>query len=273
MSAFKYVAKAIVCTVLISHSFGQAPTNSSEANKEDRFAKQRRVVEEIDVRVDGKPLNLLEGPLYTYEEVIQNWHDGTSWVWGTGEGRPMAFLNMMTLGRTRYYEMISLKDGKTIATADNGLNWKPKSKWKLKEIEGAKKPASSRRLRLVQMRAIARSFKGTQFQNGEQPLRMLPQPIYRYEKESDESLDGAIFAFLRETDLETILVIEAAKQKDGPAVWKFDCSRVSISPQQVEYKDRVAWSVPRISYPQAQDGKAPYHIFLRPAMESETKQP
>ena len=233
--------------------------------KKDRFAPERARVTKIRIEVDGKPVELVRGPLYTYEEVIDKWHNGTSWVWGK-KGRPAAFLNMMTAGQTRYFEFISLTKKTTKGSMGTDLKWEPKSIWKPKLIKGAPKPASSRTRRLIQMRSLARRFQGKQVHYGEvQRLRQLANPVYRYQEESDESLDGTIFAFLRESDLETILILEAQKQEDGSAKWVFDCMPVSIDYQEVLFDDRVVWEKPRGSYSQAGLKAAPYHIHKQPA--------
>ena len=260
--------RGLICLMLVlvffSHSFAQeAATAEAETKEEDPFAKQRERVEMVSATLGAKDLELQKGPLYTYEEVIHDWHTGTSWVWGK-KGRPVVFLNMMTQGTTQYHEFISLTDKAPSVSINKEMSWRPKANWNPTPIKGAPKPASRRKARLIQMRALARQFEGTQYQNGEeQPLRVLPQPIYRYGEESDESLDGAIFAFLRESDLETLLVIDAEKQEDGPPRWVFDCSRVSISHQEMKRKGKIVWSRPFTSFANVQRPNAPYHIYMR----------
>ncbi len=66
----------------------------------------------------------------------------------------------------------------------------------IQPVDGALKVGSNERLRLVQMRSIARQFSGEMIENGNvNQLRLLPQPIYRY-SESTEDRDGALFAFV-----------------------------------------------------------------------------
>lgn len=253
--------------------FSQSPLalaqSKDAAKKTDTFAEQRGEVKKVTAKLDGQRLELLPGPLYTYEEVIHKWHDGTSWVWGE-KGRPAIFLNMMTLRTTRYYEFISLTSGRPRVDIGYGSSWTPKNSWKPKEIMKAPTPAKNRNTRLIQMRSIARRFDGKQFQGDNvQRLRRLPQPIYRYAEESDESLDGAIFAFLREGDLEIILVIDGAKQKDGSSSWTFDCMPVSIDKQEMLLDGKVVWERKSSSFAKAGEQNAAYHIFSRRARNAE----
>lgn len=240
-----------------------------EEKKPDAFAQQRARVKRVNVNLNDKPCELLRGPLYTYEEVIEKWHSGTSWVWGT-KGRPAVFLNMMTQGGTRYFEFISLTSGTLKVSIGKQMGWQPEPNWNPKIIKGEAPPSANRKRRLIQMRSLARRFKARQVHFGQvQRLRGLPQPIYRYASESDNSLDGAIFAYLRESDLETILVIDAQKQKDGSAIWVFDCMPVSIDYQEMQFDEKIVWERKRISYSQAGLSSASYHIYThRPQINS-----
>ncbi|MCA9261757.1 MAG: hypothetical protein KDA61_21215 [Planctomycetales bacterium] len=247
-------------------------SEAGAADEEDAFAFERSDVGKFEVLLDGKPLELQPGPLYTYDEVIAKWHNGTSWVWGA-KGRPPVFLNTMLLGSTRYYEFISLSKKGPAVDTPYGVQWRPADGWDPKVIEGAPPTAPNRRARLVQMRNLARRFTIEQTQSSVQRLRLLPQPIYRYASESDESLDGAIFAYLREGDLETILVVDAAKSaptdsNDG-AKWVFDCMPVSIDYQVARIDDEVVWEREKVSYAAAAESDATYFLTTRPGTPEE----
>src|SRR6516162_3044209 len=77
------------------------------------------------------------------------------------------------------------------------------------EIPRAPVPAKTAALRLTQMRDLAREFSATTTLDGvDQELRLVPQPLYRYEGSSPEVVDGALFTFVTGTDPELMLVIE-----------------------------------------------------------------
>src|SRR5271156_2607058 len=72
-------------------------------------------------------------------------------------------------------------------------------------IPGAPRPAATAAERLRQMRALAREFKASvDLEKGGTELRLLSQPLFRYESKSD----GALFAFVMATDPEALLVID-----------------------------------------------------------------
>jgi hypothetical protein len=108
------------------------------------------------------------------------------------------------------------------------------------EIKGAPVPARTRPLRLAQMRQLAKLFTGaTREDKIVQPLRPLPQPIYRYAAEEQDS-DGAVFAFVSGTDPEIILAIEVRSTPDGPR-WHFAAGRYSNVALELKYEDQVVW--------------------------------
>ncbi len=83
-----------------------------------------------------------------------------------------------------------------------GIKWLP--------LEGIRSPQPSRVFRMVQMRDIARSFQvsGIHPRLGPVTYELLPNPIYRYEKETSMATDGAIFAIGASTDPSVFVLIE-----------------------------------------------------------------
>ena len=59
-------------------------------------------------------------------------------------------------------------------------------------------------------------------------LRLLTQPLYRYEHKEGQVLDGALFAFAEGTDPELLLLVEARQRKDQPAEWQYAPARMNM---------------------------------------------
>jgi hypothetical protein len=110
-------------------------------------------------------------------------------------------------------------------------------------IPNAPIPAKSAALRLTQMRELAREFSAATISTEivDQELRLLPQPLYRFESETPQSIDGALFTFVTGTDPELMLVIEARPTQDGPA-WHFGAGRFTDLTLKLRYKDDVLWT-------------------------------
>jgi hypothetical protein len=125
------------------------------------------------------------------------------------------------------------------------------------------------------MKNLAREFSasmedmdGQHFQ-----LRLLPQPLVRYEQEVTQLLDGALFAFSLGTDPEVILVLEAHQARDR-AEWQYALARFHYIDIKVSHNGREAWHAPPLANitgldlgsPNYQDSVyATYHVGTEPA--------
>ena len=78
-------------------------------------------------------------------------------------------------------------------------------------------PADSAAARLRQMRALAQEFTGRQTnrEGVDRDMRLLAQPIYRYENTKGDLIDGGLFVFVLGTDPEVFLLIEARRPPSG----------------------------------------------------------
>ncbi len=114
-----------------------------------------------------------------------------------------------------------------------------------KKIPDAAVPADTAPLRLTQMRDLAREFSATTTLEGvEQDLRLLTQPLYRYESTLPDVVDGALFTFVTGTDPELMLVIEA-RQSAGQPVWHFAAGRFTDLSLTLRHKKAVLWKYER----------------------------
>lgn len=84
--------------------------------------------------------------------------------------------------------------------------------------------AESKAARTFQLKQLARRFDSHQFWDGERyELRLLSQPLYRYEDERAGIIDGAIYALVHGTNPEVLLLIEAQEPREtsrGVEQWK-----------------------------------------------------
>lgn len=123
--------------------------------------------------------------------------------------------------------------------------WAPKAPVKLEALPGAPPPDVSAARRLIQMRSIAREFTShsVDYQQERWELRLLSQPLYRYEKPEGDVIDGALFAFVTSagTDPEVVLALEAHRAGNTNA-WYYRAIRFSDSDLFVQYKGKEIWS-------------------------------
>lgn len=127
-------------------------------------------------------------------------------------------------------------------------SWKPKAGLKRSRVSDAPTPAKGASGRLQQMRALARDFTAKSVSEGGErtELRLLTQPLYRYDSTDPAVIDGALFAFVCSigTDPEVFLLLEARDTAEGPR-WHFALARFSHMDLFVSYKDREVWQALR----------------------------
>jgi hypothetical protein len=109
-------------------------------------------------------------------------------------------------------------------------------------------PAATATGRLQQMRALCRDFAAHSMSvRGERTeLRLLPQPLYRFQSTDPDVMDGGLFAFVCSigTDPEVFLLLEARKMEDGPR-WQYTLARFSHMDLHVSYKNHEVWQALR----------------------------
>ncbi|HEV3005878.1 MAG TPA: hypothetical protein VGX78_15535, partial [Pirellulales bacterium] len=74
-------------------------------------------------------------------------------------------------------------------------------------------------------------------------LRLLPRPLYRYQTQRTDLIDGALFAFVQGTDPEVVLVLEAVG-RDAESEWRYALTRRSVLPLEADIDGERIWSVP-----------------------------
>lgn len=116
-------------------------------------------------------------------------------------------------------------------------------------------PAEKAPARLRQMRKFAEGFtaavdpsRSGKFDDPHQ-LRLLPTPVYRYAAETEQILDGAIFAFAQGTNPEVLLLLEAIRNKDGNRFWQHAFAPMTSFEARVQQGDKIVWQQDMLKVP------------------------
>lgn len=124
-----------------------------------------------------------------------------------------------------------------------GKVWSPKvDSLVLRGVPEAPAVTANPASRLIQMRAMARSFSATMHRDNQvNKLRLLPQPIYRYENSSPQN-DGALFAYVWDigTDPELLLRFEIVSE-DDKLVWKYQPVRFTYRHLELQHGGAKVW--------------------------------
>jgi hypothetical protein len=200
-------------------------------------------------------LELKEQPVYIWQNRIRSEGQfGAVFVWtsrGCAEAVGTIFSNPNPKGEGRalLHELHSLSQQVLFPVRESANSWSPRAGVRRQAIPGAPSPADTPRARLVQLRALARDFAAhsiSPYDEGRWELRLLPQPLYRYESTDPAVVDGAVFAYVTSagTDPEVLLVIEDRLVDEKPQ-WQYAVARFSDFNLFVEYKGQQVWQALR----------------------------
>ncbi len=248
-------------------AWAQTPSDENTRAEEFRvFAKKGATTYTIQLEGSDRPLELRPEPILKWTNPVIGSIYGDVFIW-TQDGRPEAVASIYKFYSPlthRANEFHSLSLGKLTGRRDGTAVWTPsKPGLELKPIAGAPAPDESATVRLRQMKLIAQEFTGHQTtrQGVDREMRLLNQPIYRYEKTKGDLVDGGLFVFVVGTDPETFLLIEARRTKNGALEWQFGATRMTNKDLKTKHRDRDVWSAPELPWAQVWDGRQPYCVF------------
>jgi hypothetical protein len=231
-----------------------APAADQDAAK--RWKELRAAAETYRIDRESNPpvrLTLLPEPVLRWSNPLprRGVYDGAVFIW-VADGRPEVvasfYRNKLDAGVPKeFHEFKSLSASPMTASFDGRAIWTPRTAGVvIKRVPGAPKPASDVPGRLRQMRAMARDFHVGYVDEVKQhmSLRLLTQPLYRYETGRPELVDGALFAFVLATDPEALLLFEARPVRGGAPAWHFGFGRMVSRGLRGWYLDQLVWEVP-----------------------------
>lgn len=188
-----------------------------------------------------KALRPRQAPLLKYSDSARGYP--ACGVWRLGDaGRPKALVSLeyWLRGETNeprlMFEFVSFsKDKFELKAEKDGTTWRADGTGPdFVTLPGAPKPAASEKQRLIQMRGLARRFTASEKHMGEfATLRLLPQPIDRYDDAKQGILDGATFVFVYGTNPEVAMLLECEGDN-----WRYALMRMSWAETVVKLDDK-----------------------------------
>jgi hypothetical protein len=266
------IALAIVVTTPSQVPLGTAAAEPSPAaeyrQEQHKFLREKAAELSLyrgDEAKDAQPLTGDAVLRYSNSERDIGSLDGATFLWLTGK-RPLAAVSMSVrkLNSGVYRECTSFSVTPLMCRAGEAAVWAPKTGGLLDQtLADAPAPAGTKVQRLTQMRSLARRFTASCYNPRTEEsteLRLLPQPLYRFEDEPAGVLDGALFAFVVSNDPELFLLLEARSDtKEGESAWRYSLARMSSQKETVRLDDKEIWSVPNYWRDPAEDRKTgPY---------------
>jgi hypothetical protein len=259
---------AIALIALLAVSQVETDAANPQSEKEKQSASAQLVLElaqKYSFFSDDErktKLDFQARPLLTYSNPIRGDVYGDVFVW-TLHGRPQVVAAIFDYRTNGWMdsEMHTLASAETVGVRDDVAFWQPgKPGIELRAVPSAPAPADTAAKRLSQMRMLARQFsvERNHPEQKKDSLRMLSQPIYRYESKQAQVLDGAMFVFVEGTDPEAFLLLEAGGG-DKPA-WQFAFSRMNIVEFTGLHTGEQVWHVGPVDWDTMFDKQEPYAI-------------
>lgn len=191
------------------------------------------------------PLTLEPKPVFSWAN-DDDW-SGDVFVW-TAKGRPYVIGCPLSgpgkPDRPTFHEFHSLSpDPLGPAEMTAKYTWAPEKGIEFRKLDGA--PAATAAGRLPQMRALSRELHAWMEADGKWELRLLPQPLMRYQPAEGAVIDGALFTWVwtKGTDPELVVAIECHRTDKG-LEWRYGLAQFSNRELWVTHNDKEIWRVP-----------------------------
>jgi hypothetical protein len=252
---------------------GQDQRATADAARQLFQAHAREEAAAYDLRVGtatGRKLMLQARPILTWTNPVpEKQMHGDVFLW-TDDGRPAAVLCLfeMTEGTAprEYHEFCSLAAEGLVTVGDPDRKWSPATaQLTMSPLPDAPPPALAPRQRLSQMRELAARFacEKTTRTGEKHTLRLLSQPVARYESPTQDVTDGALFVFAEATDPEVFLLLEA-RSAGGTLQWQYGLARMVSVRVQVSFADKTVWEVDTLPYEEYRNRPdKPYTLLAR----------
>lgn len=228
----------------------EPPVAPDDAEKAQLQIAARHVTQ-LTIRVldgEGEVAALVDRPLLSFGDPARTASHGTLWAFGT-HGRPDAFMKLWqgTENQTFWYQsLIRSGDRRLLLALPGGQSWRPpQEKVARTPIADADPPSASRPGRLRQLKSLAMRFNAYEVGDPDRArfeLRLLVQPVHRYDDGDNGIQDGAVFVMAHGTNPEMILLIEALGSAIDRAGWHFSAFPSSSAELHVELEGREVWT-------------------------------
>ena len=261
-------------TAFTSHVGAEEQVDKERAEATLKLAREKAAQIELRLADDRNTLLKLQPhSLLRWSNPVTTALYGEVFVW-TGYGRPQVIASMHKFFQPDRQHMTgefhSLALTPIVGLQESKAFWNTQGPGvafrKLADASGVSRVAPQR---LTQMRALARGFSAEvsarNEPNDREKLRLLPKPIYRYESESSEVLDGAIFTFVQGTNPEVLLLIEA-RQVGDKHEWQYALVRFNSVAMRAFRGGQQVWSVPQVA-PPWQDVRDPSKAYFVPVLD------
>jgi hypothetical protein len=235
------------------HASAQEKAQPGSDASEDALRSATEYVSQMELRQGmGQTLvERVEKPLLTFGDKTRDNSNGTVWAWRNG-GRPLAFLEVYrgADAKARWANAVTLTSPLLVTLkTPNETFWRPeRAQVAPRPIADAPPPDRKANVRLRQMKELARRFTAHEFwdpNNSRFELRLLVQPVLRYNASEAKVEDGAAFLLAHGTNPEIVLLLESIPRDDETLGWHFSAARLGSAELHLEFDGKEVWKQDR----------------------------
>ncbi|HEV7224940.1 MAG TPA: hypothetical protein VGN42_19710 [Pirellulales bacterium] len=197
-------------------------------------------------------VKLIDRPLLAYDEPARRNSQGTLWAFGD-MGRPVAFMELFQgpASQPAWFQSLVRTDDRPLRLeAPDGRRWQPRRGVIARlNLDDAPRPANGGAARLRQLKSLAKRFSAHEIWDPDDSrfeLRLLVQPIHRYDDAAHGIQDGAAFIFAYGTNPEIIMLLESLGTTLDNAHWRYSVFPTSSAELHVRIDGREVWTRPRV---------------------------
>jgi hypothetical protein len=248
MTICQSILAAVASLGAVTHAaLGQSISDSTAGATDKQASATAEYVKSLVVlRLGGdRRIGVIDRPLFSYSDSARIIAEGGIWAWGS-EGRPVAMAKAWKNrndSRTCAFSLTS--DERLIVRGPQFSTWKPEEiQVEPASLKGAPAPDAQNADRLRQLKEQARRFTAHEFWNPDNSrfeLRLLTQPVHRYEDEKRQIVDGAVFLLAYDNNPQVLLLIEILGPAGGEARWQYLLARVSSAELHVALDGKEVW--------------------------------
>ncbi|HWB09835.1 MAG TPA: hypothetical protein VG826_11435 [Pirellulales bacterium] len=196
---------------------------------------------------ERKP-QLLEAPVFRYDDQPRRFLDATMWVWTDG-GRPVAFekIEAMDRGRPQWATLFtSVSEGLLTVQWDESREYRSTSPGvDFRPLPSAPDvPARSSAQRLA-AREVVRGFSARILTDvgpdKTEEMRLLPAPIFEYTDPETKQFRGAIFGLTTGGTNPDVLILLEPRESGAKSVWNYSVTRMTTCGVTLRYGEATVW--------------------------------
>lgn len=213
-------------SVLLGLCWLPAVVAQEKADSDARHQRMLALAKSYSIKGPVGEVRLIETPLFSWATPERDAIGGELYMWTAG-GRPLATIGIWTYDDVKdSHELQSLATDGLAASRENTVVWATRvGGLKFRKLDGVPAPDAASVRRKTQMRTILAQRFTAEMSARETSritqLRLIPQPLYRYDPLPEGVLDGAIYSFALGTDPEVLVLLEARQEADGSNAWYY----------------------------------------------------